>query len=363
MQQSGTSAQFFSSANTPQGYLTCFHDLYHVENGSKAYILSGGYGLGGAFILKKVAETLTEAGEAVEYLYSCLNSDMLEAIVLPNLSACVLNGAPPNDISPKYPGLSESVINLGESINEAGLSAQLANILLFSSRISTSSERAFRFLAAAASLLSDTSRLALECTDMQKLESYAAHLSRREFLPQKGQGNESLRFLTAVTPAGLKSLSSTVTASYSRIIEIVDEFGTGRLFLNKLRSEALSSGYDVITCCCPIFPDSKPEHLLIPSLNLAFLTSSHFHRFENDHGRHIHMRRFIDGEALKLKRPRISFNRKATRELLDESVLLLSDAQASRDMINSIYSSATDTAALDSISDRLAARLVARRHL
>lgn len=350
---SGSTARYYLSSNSPKGYLACFSNLYNAKDGWKAYILIGGFGIGISALMKKAGDALEAAGENVEYIYSCLDSSELVAVSFPNLHICMIDGTPPNNLNTEYPGLTEIVINLGGSLNEELLKSHRENIILFTARVSSSSDRAYRFLTAASSLLNDTDRLALECTDLSKLETYAANLSKREF-PQKGcQGVETQRFLTAITPDGLTNLFGNVVSGYKRIYEIDDEFGIGKLFLNKLRCSALASGYDVISCPCPMFPDGKPEHLLIPSLSLAFITTGHNHPFVCENTHHIHIRRFINRDTLKLKRPRISFNRKAARELIDESILLLDDAQASRRMIHSYYYEATDIDAINKIGDHL----------
>jgi hypothetical protein len=358
MLESGMAARFFLSANSPQGYLSNFGNLYSAKEGWKAYILIGGFGTGKSELLKKAGGALEAAGETAEYIHSCLDSGAVDAVAFPSIRTCLIDGTPPNFIAAEYPGVTESFINLVDYLDEEKLSACRENIILFSSRIKSSSDRAYRFLSASASLLNDTSRLVLECADTDKIESYAAHISRREFPQKSSQGVETQRFLTAITHDGLANLFDSVKSCYERIYEIEDEYGLGKLFLNKIRCSALSNGYDVITCSCPMFPDGKPEHLLIPSLSLAFLTTGHNHPFENDSSRHIHIRRFIDRDLLKLKKPRISFNRKASRELIDEAVLLLDDARASRQMITSYYDEATNRGALDNKADELIEKLL-----
>jgi hypothetical protein len=358
MLESDTAARFFLSSNSPQGYLACFGELYNAKEDWRAYILSGGIDAVKSQLLKKTGNALEAAGERTEYIHSCLDASEIVAVSFPCIRVCIIDGTPPNNLAPEYPGVTESLVNLGDYLDEEKLSAHRENIMIFSSRINSSSDRAYRFLTAASSLLSDTCRLALECTDISKLESYAAHISRHEFPQKDCQGVETLRFITAITPDGLKNLFDSVKSNYKRIYEIEDEFGIGKLFLNKLRCAALSAGYDVISCCCPMFPDGKPEHLLIPSLSLALITSGHNHPFNGEGTRHIHMRRFIDREAIKLKRPRISFNRKASRELINQSVLLLNDARVSREMIKSCYLEATDLEAIDKKADEFIEKLL-----
>lgn len=351
-------SRFFLSANTPQGLLTRYDRLYQPDEGWKAMILAGGAGACVSGILQKAGRMLEDAGSPVEYITSSIHSDRLDAVAAPDRKVCVIDSSPPHTLAAEYPGIVESVLNVGDFWDEEVLSRSRDAVLAFSARMNASGDRAYRFLSAASSLTSDTARLAMDCADSLKLENYAARLSKREFPTKGGQGRETLRFLTAVTPDGVTNLFDSVTAAYPRVFVIEDEYGIGKILVSKLRSAALTAGYDVVSCNCSLFPDEKPEHLLIPERATAFLTSSHYHRYTGPAFRHIHMRRFLDSDLIRLRRPRISFNRRASRQLIDESVLLLSDARASYDMIQSCYMEATDSAALTSRADEMLRRLI-----
>lgn len=358
MPESRKTSRFFLSANTPEGLLTRYDRLYQPDEGWKAVILAGGAGACASDILEKAGHMLEEAGSPVEYILSSIHSDRLDAVAAADRKLCVIDSSPPHSLSPEYPGIVESVVNMGDFWDEKALSRNRDAVLTFSARMDASCDRAYRFLSAASSLTGDTTRLALDCADTLKLETYAAHLAKREFPSKNRQGKETLRFLTAVTPDGVVNLFDSVTASYSRVFAIEDEYGIGKTLVSKLRSAALSAGYDVISCNCPLFPEEKPEHLLIPERSTAFVTSSHYHRYTGPVFRHVHMRRFLDSDLIRLRRPRISFNRRASRQLIDESILLLSDARASYDMIQSCYTDATDSDAAASRAETILRRLI-----
>lgn len=352
MQESGTLARFFLSANTPQGFLSTFDRLYNAKDGWRAYILTGGPGTGKSTLIKNVGEAFEAQGFDVEYIQSCFYNSCVDAVAIHSIKTCLIDGDQGN-IKLEYPGVSETFINLGDFWDEKKLIPSRDKIMMFTARIASSNERADRFLAAASGIITDTCRLVLEHMDLARLETYAAHLAKRDFPDNDHQGVETQRFLTAISPDGLVSLFDYLPSIYNRIYVIEDEYGVGRLLISKLRSAALSSGNDVISCPCPIFPDGKPEHLLIPGISTAFITSGPYHRYTGSAFRHIHIRRFLDREAIKLKKQRISFNRKAARELINEAVLLLADARSSYDMIKSFYTEAMDFDAVDKLTQSL----------
>ncbi|MFQ7857084.1 MAG: hypothetical protein ACLRIS_20120 [Flavonifractor plautii] len=81
------------------------------------------------------------------------------------------------------------------------------------------------------------------------------------------------RFLGGVTWKGVLCQFETVDALCKRVYELADTYGLAHSMLTHLAAGALASGHDVIVCPSPLFPD-RMEHLLIPSLSLAFVSAS-----------------------------------------------------------------------------------------
>ena len=130
-----------------------------------------------------------------------------------------------------------------------------------------------------------------------------------------------------------------------RIYLIDDEWGAAsRLLLHALRSSALSAKLDIISCYCPLSPYEKLEHLMIPSIGMAFITTNRYTNVELEPYRRIHAKRFTDMTKLKIRKQRISFNRKAAREMLDEAIRLLVEAKNIHDDIERYYISSMDYA-------------------
>lgn len=360
MQEKGKAAHYFISANTPKGFLTRIDRLYSGKNGWMAYILKGGPGTGKSFCIKKAGDAALNRGLDVEYLRCTSDCSLFDGVVIPALKTCVLDGTSPHIIEPKYPGAVENIVNLGDCWDENILTAERDRIILFAARIDATTSRAYRLLDSAGQVLADTSRFAQDCADMGKIERYSLRIAKREFAPRRRQGKESVRFLTGITPDGVIFFSDTVSAC-NKIFVLEDDLGLGSFLLTRLRGYALAAGYDVVSCYCPIAPDEKLEHLIIPGLSLAFVTSNRFHKFEGRGRRHIHVRRFLDEAELKAHHQRIVFNRKASRELLAEAVRLFADSRGNYDMLKSIYSSAMDFGRVEEIADAMIEKIMSRK--
>ncbi len=71
-----------------------------------------------------------------------------------------------------------------------------------------------------------------------------------------------------------------------------------------------------------LYPDDRMEHLFIPS-SLGFMSVHFGHRPALEPYKVVNARRFTDQSAIKLRKKRISFNRKAALQMLEQATLLL----------------------------------------
>jgi len=190
-------------------------------------------------------------------------------------------------------------------------------------------ERACRFLASAGILLAERMRTAMPAVLYAKLTAFCARLARRLFPAPSGQmGKAKERFLSAVTPDGVIFLEETVRTLCDTVWRIEDEQGAAsRLILEQLCAHAVTAGLDVIRCFCPLSPFEKCEHLLIPSLRLAFVTRTPQHDFA-DAQKVIRCHRFIDADALRPQRNRLRFIAHAVPALVEQAVLALREGRS-----------------------------------
>jgi len=353
-QKKSKAAHYFMSAHTPSGFVSKFGQLYNAAAGWKAYILKSAPGVA-ATLLPKAGKRLEESNIAVEYIHCVSDPNGVNALVLPQLKICIIDGLPPHCIKPEFPGVVETEITLFDMDDEK-LCANRAKILQFAARAAAQYDRAYRFISAAASLQSDCFRIAKEYFDTEAVEKYAAGLAKRIFPSKEGTGIDIPRYLSGITANGEIFFYNENTASYNRVYAIVDDYGIGRLLISLLSERAKAAGYDVIICACPI--TGAPEHLLIPELAIAFITSNNFHKAEGRPCRHINIRRFSDCDSLRLKKARIGFNRRAARELYNQAILLLQEAKADDDIIRECYAPCVDLERAQSKLDELINKII-----
>lgn len=337
------SPSFFLGANSASGFYSYFNQAYEPEDGWRLIILKGGPGTGKSSFMKRFAQCAQEREEKLERIYCSSDPASLDAVLLPNRKIGIVDGTPPHTMEPKYPGVSETIINMGEYWDASQLEPHAKDIISISKQCSGEHARSQRYLRAAGALLEDTYQYALSCTDQEKLEKYVEKTVRRLFLPERETPKESIRFLSGITPDGIIRLKNTPTAYGTRCFYIEDDYGPVlNLFLTCLRTLLLKKNAAFITCYQPLFPTSRLEAIIIPDAGVTFLSTNSRKEKEEKPCKTIHAKRFMDIERLALRRQRLNFTKKAVRELIQEGVYCLRSAKEIHDELEKRYIQAMD---------------------
>ena len=151
-------------------------------------------------------------------------------------------------------------------------------------------------------------------------------------------------------------LWGTVECQCQRIYELSDRYGLAHRMLAHLLSGALKAGYDVVACPSPMAPD-RLEHLLIPQLSLAFLSSSPAHPYPGKAYRRLLLDNAVSADLLRRSRPRLRFSQKITSALMDEAVDSLSQAKAMHDDLEALYHPYVNFELVDETALTIAAEL------
>ena len=345
----------FLGANTPQGFVSFFDELYNPYENCTPYIIKGGPGTGKSTLMKKVANECERRGIATEKVYCSSDPDSLDGIIVPDLGISIADGTSPHLLEPKFPGACENIIHTGEFWDKDKLRAKADEIRSLTLENSIHHRRSVKYLSAVGSIAEENIRTGAKYTDMDKIENFALRFAMRE-LPRKknnAPGTRKKRFISALTPKGEVFLDSGIKALSSRIIAIDDEYtGVSSTLVDRIGELAIKNGYDVIFCYCPLKPRMTCEHIIVPEKNLAIITARSPHKSTIEADRVIHARRFLY-EGIDRRISYLRFNRRLMRELTDEAVNALKDAKATHDKLEKIYVEAMDFESLGRYLDKL----------
>ncbi len=339
----------FLGANTPQGFVSFFDELYNPYENCCAYIIKGGPGTGKSTLMKAIVAECEKRGIATEKIYCSADPDSLDGIIVPEIGVSIADGTSPHVIEPKFPGACENIINTGDFWDKDKLYAKADEIRALILENSIHHRRSAKYLAAAGHIAEENLRLTAKYTDKDKADNFAFRFVQRELPKKKSSepGKKSKRFISAITPKGKIFLDKYIRENSYRVIGIDDEYsGVSGVILERIGEAAIRNGYDVIFCHCPMKPKMHCEHIIIPEKNLALITIRSDHKTSIEFDRIIHTKRFFY-EGINEHSAYLRFNRKLIRELTDEAISALKDAKLTHDKLEKIYVDAMDFQSLE----------------
>ena len=335
--------QYFLGANSPSGFYSLYPELIAPETARAIYILKGGPGCGKSTLMRQVARRMEEAGLETEYILCSGDPESLDALLLPQLGVALVDGTAPHVVEPKYPGVVERYVNMGLCYDTQGLAPLRGDIISCMSGYKGCYQRAYRCLGAAAEVFEDQRSTLLTDSLSEKMAKRARGILTRELRKKKGSsgGQVKQRFLGAVTHAGPLCLFETAQAQCGRIYELADSYGLAHELLVHLLAGITAEGWDVIACPDPMAPQ-RLAHLLVPQLDLAFLTSTADLPFPGTPYRRIRLDAAADKELLRRSRPRLRFAKKVSSALMEEAISSLAQAKAMHDDLEALYNPHVD---------------------
>lgn len=355
--------RYFLGANSSHGFASLFESVYSPTDGWRVFFLKGGPGSGKSTLMKRCAQAMLEHDEEVELVFCSSDPKSLDAVILPKRRLYLADATAPHVLEPKFPGACETLLNPGDCWNTEKLFTRRDSIFRLNACIARKHRRSRQLLSAAGALLTENRNTVKDALRTEALHSYAQRLGKRLF-PRKAfhafrPAVETQRFLSGITPDGLLSFDPTLSFYAEKILLIDDEYGpASTLLLEDLRQIALRSGYPVIVCPCPLFPEEKLDALICPELSLAFAVANRFHRRESvTPMRVLHLRRFLDLHRLSADSARLRLDRKNAHSLISEATGALAEARSLHDELERIYISAMDFSKLDRFTGQLITEL------
>ena len=123
----------------------------------------------------------------------------------------------------------------------------------------------------------------------------------------------------------------------TKVYEFADTWELAGGALARLHAAATAKGWDTIACPSPEEPD-RLEHLLIPGLGLAFVTSCP----GMDYGKKPYRRVRLDAMTETEGRSRLRFQTRMVALLREEAVDALKEAKRNHDALEAVYNPYVD---------------------
>ena len=144
---------YFPGGNTAEGFCSHFGDILPAPMQRRMFYLKGGPGVGKSTLMRRVGEAAEKAGLEVEYFHCSSDPDSLDAVCLPQKGAALMDGTAPHVYDPVAPGARDTLVSLGDFLDEAALRSHIEDILNLQKAISGRFRRCYCYLGGAQKVL------------------------------------------------------------------------------------------------------------------------------------------------------------------------------------------------------------------
>lgn len=239
-------------------------------------------------------------------------------------------------IEPQYPAAADRYVNLGQFYDIAAAKASRAEIVRHTQAVSAAYQRAYRAFGAARQMSDSAAALMLEGLDAGKLLRRTDGIIGRELRGKGSGGRDEYRFLGSLTCQGPVWRFDTVQALCPKVYQLQDAYGLAAPMLQKLHAAAAVRGYAAIVCPDPEHID-RIQHLLLPELGLAFVTSREGMAYTGPSYRRVRLDAMIDPSYGRRYKSRLKFTARVANALRAEGLEALREAKASHDALEAVY--------------------------
>lgn len=345
----------YLGGNTRHGFVGFYSQLLDIDS-CNLYILKGGPGTGKSTFIKKVISELDGMDYEMDILHCSGDPDSLDGVICQEAGIIVVDGTNPHSVDPFCAGARDNIINLGEFWDCHKLRNYKDNIaeLMFDKQVYY--KRAYSYLAAAGNIYDDSNYVVRASTEIQKITLFASDLAEEIFTgfgEKKNRGTDFSFFATAITPAGARGDISNIVANY-KTYSIKTFYGINASnILTEIRDKALKLGLNTQSIYCG-FDSHILEHVLIPELNVAVVTSNSYHAVDaTDSYYDYPLDGFLCEYSLYSAKDDLKYNNIRFDELLDRAMRALNRARIKHAEMEKIYIAAMDFTRLNNYCDKI----------
>lgn len=358
---------FFAGNNTCNGFHSFFDYIIAPEKAERIYILKGGPGVGKSSFMKKFASKFKAKGYDLEYVHCSSDNDSLDAILIPSLKISMVDGTAPHTIDPKYPGIIDEIINLGQFIDATKLQHNKADIIKTNKAKSAAYKSAYRYLECANIIMEEINSIYDRATNDLKfseitkdvIDNICSSITSSEGInitlkTNRKTGYIRKLFSEAITADGHISFIDSLCHGNKVWLISGQNVNYVSKLLDRITTEALKRGYLVECFYRPLNPD-KLQNVIIPELNLMFRSSDK--PLEGNFDKVIDLNQIMDNEMVNSYKLYIENNLELYDIMLENAYSKLQDTRKYHSILENYYVKSMNFKAVDELFEKLVSAL------
>lgn len=353
----GNIRKMFPGGNTSKGFKS-FFDYVIPKNVNIIFCMKGGPGVGKSSLMKKVAKEMLDRGYDVD-LYPCASDpSSLDAVVIKDLGAVMLDATSPHIVDPKNPGAIDEILDLGKFWNRKGIEDNKEEILKCNKEVSRLFKIGFKYFEAAAPIAYEIQSKNTDCMNFGEVNKLTTELINSIFegcIPSKEYKPMIHLFGSALSPIGHVEYTDTILKDVKNIYYLEGDLGTGKsTLLNKIASKCEEYGIEVEVFHGPLLPE-KIETILIKDLDIGITTSE---LFKDSNKKVINLNLLMDEDKHKKYKGELEFSNNMLSELVNYGLLNINRAKTEHDKLEKYYIPNMDFEKVNELKDLLIERII-----
>lgn len=342
---SGKVRDFFPGGNTPKGFYSYYQYICGQKEAESIICIKGGPGTGKSTFMKSIAEHFMNKGETVDRFWCSSDPDSLDAVLLRERHVAFMDGTSPHIMDPVNPGAVDIILNLGEYWDNINLKRNKTDILESNRKIKRWFSCAYKNLEAAASLRTMIREIYDEATHEGELYKKVSSIINDELKEKPvtiSQGMCRKYFASAITYKGNLTHMKSLVSDYKKLYMIYVPVGFDTKKIMHVISDAfIHRGCSIEQYYCPMDPENTVDHILIPEMEVGFVTMNDYHDMEawecNADIISIDMREYIDWNYIEKYSNAISLSESDSSSLIEHAIGYLGMAKHEHDILEGYY--------------------------
>ncbi len=254
----------FTSSHTGKGFYTFIPRL--LEGVKRVYVLKGAPGSGKSTFIRCLGDSFAEQGYEVEFWMSAEDPMNPEGVYIIQMETAIVNGNLPIAIDPKYPGITGSIINLSEYLDELSIIKYGPEIMELVDQVEKQCIQVGSILEQASMIKEELLQVSDDGFNENKLHKLISRLEKEILKEQPG---EKHYFATSITPEGIINYVDEISSRCKIRYLLKGGSGAGKV-IAEIAFRAREAGYFVEYYHCGLNP-LRIIMVIITHLQLAII--------------------------------------------------------------------------------------------
>lgn len=332
----------FISANSRDGFYSMYDEVFDPRIFDRIFVIAGGPGTGKSSLLRRIYKAVDQRTVSSERILCSSDPHSLDGLVLEakGRRVGILDGTPPHGRIPKYPAVTEEIVDLGALWDTQKIQKSRDIVFSLAEKKKNAYSRAYSLLSALGAIEDEEALRYRPAFDASKARRQIKHKLQKE----KTDGKVRKRFLRAISGTGEVILPFS-EASASNILLIGGKEASAEIYLSLFEEIAKEEGTEHTVYLSPVSP-KKPDALYLPATKTLLIKERL--STSGNKGRRIVADRFFafsDFEEKEVTR--------AKQDLKTAILAALAEAAAAHRAMEACYSEAMDFSGFDLFSEKV----------